>query len=131
MQHLIDLLHQGNYACVIAQGDDIRTFTQRGVNDLWDILEQNPSFLSGAEMADKIVGKAAAALIIKGGIAALYTDIISQSALNLLQASTVNTTYKSLVPYIERRDKQGICPLEKATQASDDVEEIFQIIAAF
>ena len=31
MEELINLLHSGGYSCVIANGDNIRTFTQRGV----------------------------------------------------------------------------------------------------
>ena len=34
MEELINLLHSGGYSCVIANGDNIRTFTQRGVADL-------------------------------------------------------------------------------------------------
>ena len=38
MEELINLLHSGGYSCVIANGDNIRTFTQRGVADLYDLL---------------------------------------------------------------------------------------------
>ena len=68
MEELINLLHSGGYSCVIANGDNIRTFTQRGVADLYDLLTQEPDFLKGASIADKVVGKGAAALMILGGI---------------------------------------------------------------
>lgn len=61
MEELINLLHSGGYSCVIANGDNIRTFTQRGVADLYDLLTQEPDFLKGASIADKVVGKGAAA----------------------------------------------------------------------
>ena len=41
MEELINLLHSGGYSCVIANGDNIRTFTQRGVADLYDLLTQD------------------------------------------------------------------------------------------
>ena len=47
MEELINLLHSGGYSCVIANGDNIRTFTQRGVADLYDLLTQEPDFLKG------------------------------------------------------------------------------------
>ena len=56
MEELINLLHSGGYSCVIANGDNIRTFTQRGVADLYDLLTQEPDFLKGASIADKVVG---------------------------------------------------------------------------
>ena len=66
IEELIDLLHSGGYSCAIANGDIIRTFTQRGVADLYDLLTQEPDFLKGALIADKVVGKGAAALMILG-----------------------------------------------------------------
>ena len=64
IEELIDLLHSGGYSCAIANRDIIRTFTQRGVADLYDLLTQEPDFLKGALIADKVVGKGAAALMI-------------------------------------------------------------------
>ena len=57
MEELINLLHTGGYSCTIANGGKIRTFTQRGVADLYDLLTQEPEFLKGALIADKVVGK--------------------------------------------------------------------------
>ena len=48
MEKLINLLHTGGYSCTIANGGKIRTFTQRGVADLYDLLTQEPEFLKGA-----------------------------------------------------------------------------------
>ena len=45
MEELINLLHTGGYSCTIANGGKIRTFTQRGVADLYDLLTRNRSFL--------------------------------------------------------------------------------------
>lgn len=39
MDELIRLLHEGGYSCVIRK-EEIRTFTQRGVADLYDLLNQ-------------------------------------------------------------------------------------------
>ena len=57
MEELINLLHTGGYSCVIANEGKIRTFTQRGVADLYDLLTREPEFLKGALIADKVVGK--------------------------------------------------------------------------
>ena len=75
MDELIRLLHEGGYSCVIRK-EEIRTFTQRGVADLYDLLNQHPVFLHGAQVADKVVGKAAAALMVLGGVREVYPDII-------------------------------------------------------
>ena len=38
MEELINLLHTGGYSCTIANKGEIRTFTQRGVADIYDLL---------------------------------------------------------------------------------------------
>ena len=53
MEELINLLHTGEYSCTIANKGEIRTFTQRGVADIYDLLTQEPEFLKGASTADR------------------------------------------------------------------------------
>ena len=83
MDKLIKLLHEGNYSCVI-KNKEISTFTQRGITDLYDLLNTDPAFLRGAQIADKVIGKAAAVLMVLGRVQEVYTDIISEPALVLL-----------------------------------------------
>ena len=64
MDKLIKLLHEGNYSCVI-KNKEISTFTQRGITDLYDLLNTDPAFLRGAQIADKVIGKAAAVLMVE------------------------------------------------------------------
>lgn len=103
MEELINLLHSGGYSCVIANKGKVRTFTQRGVADLYDLLTQEPDFLKGALIADKVVGKGAAALMISGGIKELYTDIISSKAMDLFRTSDVKVGFGQEVPFIWNR----------------------------
>ncbi len=131
MKPLIELLHQGGYSCVIRQGEEVRTFTRRGVADLYDLLYQDPAFMRGALLADKVVGKGAAALMILGGIARIYTDLISQPALELLEAAGVPVEYVTLVPHIENRDKTGWCPVETLCRNEQTAEAILPLIDEF
>jgi len=131
MEELINLLHTGGYSCTIANRGKIRTFTQRGVADLYDLLIQKPEFLKGALIADKVVGKGAAALMILGGIKELYTDIISSKALELLQKSDVKVSFEQEVPFIWNRDHTGGCPVETMCSEEDSAEAILPLIRDF
>lgn len=131
MDRLIALLHEGNYSCVIANKGITRTFTQRGVADLYDLLVGEPDFLDGALVADKVVGKGAAALMILGGVCELHTDIISTKALELLKASSVKVTFGEEVPFIWNRDHTGHCPVETLCGDIDSVEAMFPLIRQF
>lgn len=131
MEELISLLHSGGYSCVIANGEKIRTFTQRGVADLYDLLTQEPELLKGASIADKVVGKGAAALMILGGISELHTDIISTKALDLLKESDVKVEFEEEVPFIWNRDHTGFCPVETLCSEVKSVEEMLPLISDF
>lgn len=131
MEELISILHQGNYSCVIKNGDEIRTFTQRGVADLFDLFHSEPAFLQGAIIADKVVGRAAFALMLAGGVSHLYTDLISSKALELLENNNLKVTYQTEVPIIINRDKTDWCPLEKLCMEERSVPNILNIITNF
>ena len=102
MDELIRLLHEGGYSCVIRK-EEIRTFTQRGVADLYDLLNQHPAFLHGAQVADKVVGKAAAALMVLGGVREVYTDIISEPALAVLHKANISGVCSNSFSYLEQK----------------------------
>ena len=120
MEELINLLHSGGYSCVIANGDNIRTFTQRGVADLYDLLTQEPDFLKGASIADKVVG-----------IRELHTDIISSKALDLLRSSDIKVHFVQEVPFIWNRDHTGWCPVETMCSEEESAEAILPLIHDF
>ncbi len=131
MTELVRLLHTGNHTCVIAHGTEIRTFDRRGVADLYDLLQHNPSFLKGAVVADKVVGKAAAALMVIGGIRQLHADVLSQHAAILLQETDIKVEAEQTVPYIQNRDQSGRCPLESISIPLHTVDEIYEAISRF
>lgn len=113
MENIIRILHQGEYSCVVSNGGDIRTFSRRGVADLYNLLKEDNIFMKGAIIADKVIGKAAASLIALGGIKEVYADVVSSSALALLFDSGIKISYNKVVPYILNRDQSDWCPLEK------------------
>ena len=84
MGELVSLLHEGGYSLVLQKDGKIHTFSERGVADLYRLRSENPELLQGAFLADKVVGKGAAALMILGGVAELHADVISEPALSLL-----------------------------------------------
>lgn len=131
MRKLIDLLYEGGYSCVVAKGSDIRLFQRRGVADLYDLLHEDSGFLNGALVADKVIGKGAAALMIGGGVAEIYADLVSESALALFTEAGIGVEYVRSVHHIENRDKTDWCPLEKSCIGIDSIQDILPIIDNF
>ena len=122
---------KGGYSCVMKNREEVRTFTQRGVADLYDLYQADSAFMKGAAIADKVIGKGAAALMVLGGFKTVYADIISTPALALLCKAGIETTFAQEVPHIINRDKTGWCPLETACMELNTVEEMYPVIQNF
>lgn len=112
-QSLMEYLFAMKCSCVIRNGKEIRAFYERGVKDLYRLLREDPEFLRGAFIADKVVGKAAAALMILGGVKQVFADVISLPACELFRRAHIRAEYTQVVPYIINRTQTDWCPLEK------------------
>ena len=130
MDDLINLLHNGKHSLVVANGD-VCTFDRRGIADLYDLWRNDPVFLDGAFIADKVVGKGAAALVILGHAAEIYADIISDSALELFQGYPLKVSFGQKVPDIINRMGNGICPVEELCRDCKTATECLPFIQNF
>lgn len=112
-------------ALVIVNGGGELTFNEHGIKTL---LSLQSGSLAGAFVADKVVGKAAAMMLARGGAIEVYAAIISEPALEVLKQHKVICLYGELVKNIINRDKTGICPMEKAVLHVDDIEKAYKIL---
>ncbi len=131
MIDLIEQLNHGDFSCVVAKGDDVRCFRQRGVADLYQLLRSDAEFLQCSIVADKVVGKGAAAIMISGGVEQLYSHIISDGALELFARSNVKVEYGQRVPHIINRTGTGWCPVEKLCRDVHIAEDALPLIDKF
>lgn len=127
----IELLFAEKCSCVVRNGDTIRLFRERGVLDLWRLLHDEPALLDGAFVADKVVGKGAAALMAAGGVKELFADVVSHAALELLNKYGVTVSYTVAVPHIINRAGNGICPVEQLCAEAQTAEECLPLIEEF
>lgn len=133
MESIKKRLHEGGHSLVIkTQAGEVFTYDGRGVSDLLRLLSTEPVVLQGAELADKVVGKAAAALMILGGIQAVYADTISQPALQLLTSAApkIEVSFAQKVEYIINRTQTGWCPMELACKDAVTPKECLERIKA-
>lgn len=131
MKELIEMLHKGDYSCVVRNDSEVRTFTRPGVTDLYSLLGDDAAFLKGAMVADKVIGKAAAALVVLGGVRELYAEVISLSALMLVRDAGIEVDFSVVVPYIRNRNGDDWCPLEMICYKEKNAEDILPLIDHF
>ena len=132
MKALIDILHSDGLTLVLKSDDGtIHRFTQRGVKDLLTLVTESPETLKGALIADKAVGKAAAACMVVGGVKHVHADVMSEPALALLQHHGVEAEYGTLVDHIINRTGDGWCPMERLSRDESDPAVIIQKVKEF
>ena len=132
MKQLINILHDEGLTLVMKSADGtLHRYTQRGVKDLLTLVTESPEVLHDALIADKAVGKAAAACMAVGGVRHVHADVMSEPALALLQAHGVKAEYGQLVVHIINRAGTGWCPMEQLSRDIDDPATIIQKVKAF
>ena len=130
MNKLVERLHQEGCSCVMSN-QEVRTFEKRGVDDLYELLTQEPDFLRGADVADRVVGKAVAALLVKGGVQHVHADLISLSALMLLREAGIDTEYDQVVTYIKNSHLTDWCPVEALCYNKETVDQVLSVVKQF
>ncbi len=132
MKDLINILHDEGLTLVVKSEDGkLHRYTQRGVKDLLSLVSESPEVLHGALVADKAVGKAAAACMAVGGVRQVHADVMSEPALALLQRHGVMAQWDQLVDHIINRAGDGWCPMERLSRDVDDLATIITRVKEF
>lgn len=122
------ILNQNNNKIVILQGEDILQSDSEGISALIEVLNSHRLFMEDASVADKVVGKAAALLMVFGNIKEVYTEVISKPALDCLEKYDVLVEYDQCVERIENKEKKGLCPMEDLCVDTENPVEAFRIL---
>lgn len=123
------MVRGGEASCVLLNGEKIVcTGRGQGVAPLVSIYENNPAALRGACVVDKVIGKAAAIIIVLGGAKKAYGEIMSASACNYLAAHGCEASFGERIGVVANRAGDGICPLEQSVLSVDDPEEGYRTL---
>ncbi len=124
-----EALKNSEDSCIIVRdGEIIFRGSGRGVKPILQTLKHNPEILENSSLADVIIGKAAAALCVLGGVSEVYGELMSETGRIFLEKHDINTSYGELVPFIKNRTENDYCPLEKSVLLLDDPHECLEAI---
>ena len=126
MQQLIEILRREKCSLVVKNHDIVTTYSKPGVRDLEYLLDHDPEMLHGATIADKVIGKAAAAMVVVGGVKELYAEVMSKRAIPFLEEAGIAYTYGTLVDTIKEEGDR--CQLEKITAPASTPEETVALL---
>ncbi len=124
------LKEQGFSLVIVKPGILVHATRRYGVIGLVEAIENYGSELSGAAVADRVVGRAAAMLCLYADIAEVYAGVISRKGLEALRERNVSVEYGELVPEILDRKRNDVCPFEKLVADCHDEEKCFKKIGS-
>ena len=127
-EDMLARLNEQHISLIVRNAGLTTEYHQHGVSDLLQLLENEPQRLQGAVVADKMIGKAAAALMAVGGVKQVYTNIISKPAREMLEKAGITVSAKEEIPMILNRDRSGQCPMDQSLNGIDDPEECVNIL---
>lgn len=127
-QKAINILHEQNCSCVVIKDNTVYQADGMGVKPIMQWLKQDESFFENAIVADKVIGKAAALLLVLGKAKGIYGNIMSESAIAVLEQYHIPYEYGEKVPFISNRTNTGMCPLEQSVVNIDTPKEAFVAI---
>jgi iron complex outermembrane receptor protein len=84
-----------------------------GLSPLVEAINQHGSKLDGALIFDKVIGRAAAFLIVHAGIRKVYTPIISGPAMDILRSAHCTVGYLEKVSRILDKQMVDLEPTER------------------
>jgi hypothetical protein len=89
--------------------------------DFEEFLQAHPELRGPCEFHDKVIGKAAALLMIRLGAASVHGDVMSRLACDILDSHAISHTYETLVERID-------CQTEEILLDIDDAEKAYLIL---
>ena len=92
-EKMLNALEEQGVGMIIDNHGETTTYCLPGVQDLLRLTAEEPERLKGAVVADKRVGKAAACLLIEGGVKRVNTPLVSTPAREMLEAAGIPLTF--------------------------------------
>lgn len=116
----------GHTICLCKDGKCLFS-EKKGIAPMMNFIGENVD-LRGFSVADLVVGKAAAMLLVKCGIAGIFAKVLSESGKAVLEKHGVPFEFEVLTEKIINRAGTDICPMEKAVCDADDPEAAYILL---
>jgi hypothetical protein len=113
---------------VYDSGDVVFKSRSKGIRPHLEAIDALGERLKGTTMVDKIVGRAAALLILYSGAAEVHAGIISKGGRELLEKGGVRLFYGEETAHIKTVDGRIYCPFEAMVQGINDPTHAYHAI---
>ncbi len=112
-----------NWSFVLIKKDKIVYRSKKqGLLPLIFCLKRNRQTMKGALVFDKIIGRAAALLLIYARVKKIMTPVITMQALKILRKNKTKVNYGKIIVKVLNKKGRDLCPMEKLSQGKSAKE---------
>jgi hypothetical protein len=114
---------------VLDRGGKLHQARGSGLEPLLSYVGGDPSPVAGALVFDKIIGAAAALLLVYAEAAEVWTPVASLSGVSAMRKHRLPFRVEELIPFVPNTAGEGPCPLEELA-AGKTPEELYAHLVA-
>jgi putative heme degradation protein len=124
-------LIQKNLSLVIAKNSRVLFETEsHGISGLLKAIKQLQDNMAGSSVADRIVGQAAALLLVYSGVIAVFAVTASDGGIEVLKNNHVFHEFGRRVPRILDSKRVDVCPFERLVAKFSDPKQAYEELKA-
>jgi len=125
-------LDQKNLSLVVTKKDRVLFETEsHGISGLLKAIKQLQYNMAGSSVADRIVGRAGALLLVYSGVVAVFAVTASDGGIEVLRNNHVFHEFGRQVPRILDSKKVDICPFERLVAEFSDPKKAYEELKAY
>lgn len=129
MNHYLDTLEEtGNSLMIYKNGELIFESSLKGIRPHLKAIDELGEKLEDTLVVDKILGRAAAFLVVFIKAAEAITAVLSTPGKRVLEKYGVKFSYREEVPHIKMKNGVIYCPFERMVQGIEDPDEAYKAI---
>ena len=117
----------GGHSICLCRDGELLTDDGKGISPMMRFIAEGRD-LTGYSAADVIVGKAAAMLFVKAGIAQVYGRTMSRAGKEYLESHGIPCSFGELTEKIINRTGDDICPMERTVMHIDGCGEGYEAL---
>ncbi|MBQ4093408.1 MAG: DUF1893 domain-containing protein [Oscillospiraceae bacterium] len=128
------MIDNGECAIALCAADGtVITANGHTIAPLVTLAEDMAELFAGASVADRVIGKGAAAVLAWMGVKEVYGRLMSESGKEMLERHGVAASCSILVSSIDNNSRTGMCPLETLVEPipAADLEACAKAVVAF
>lgn len=116
---------------LVKDGKVLYKTDNRGIKPIYYIAKNLKEEVRGASLSDRVIGRGAGIIVKYLELNKIYTELISKTAMDILDNTDIEYFYMKDVDYIENRQRTGLCPIEEMTERIKDPIDLLNSIEEF